>query len=169
MKTTLSPIFAALLLTACAESGDSGHSTAITEACDQSPAGQVTVVESWIRPTPEGRPMSAAYLTVCNRSDTNLILTGVEATIAQTVELHETTRDRDGVASMAPVDTIEIAPGGSVSLEPGGKHIMLIGVKEPIAAGDDVNLTLQFEAAPSIDLSVKARDENAAMGGHKGH
>lgn len=169
MKTILSPIFAMLLLTACAESGDSGNSTAITSACDQSPAGRVTVVDSWVRPAPEGRAMSAAYLTVCNRSDNNAVLIGVEANVAQAVELHETTRDRDGVASMAPVDRIEIAPGESVSLEPGGAHIMLIGVKEPIATGESIDVTLQFEAAPPIALNVTARGDDAKMNGHKNH
>ena len=169
MKTIHAPILAILTLTACADTEPSSNSEAITTACAESPAGRVTVVDSWVRAAPEGRPMSAAYLTLCNRTDASMALIGVETAIAEAAELHETTRDRDGVASMAPVERIAIAPGDSAALEPGGPHIMLIGVTDPIAEGDTVELTLQFEAAPPIVLNVKARGDGATANEHKGH
>lgn len=169
MRTKFFTILAAILLTACAETDNSGNSKAITIACSQSPAGKVTIVDSWVRPAPEGRPISAAYLTICNRSDAAVVLTGAEAAVAEAVELHETTRDRDGVASMAPVDRIEIGPGDSVSLAPGGVHIMLIGVNQQIVPGDGVDLTLRLEGSPPIMLNATARESNMATDAHKGH
>lgn len=92
---------------------------------------------------------------------------GVEASIAGAAELHETTRDRDGVASMAPIDKVEIAPGASAAFEPGGAHVMLIGLNAPIAPGDQVEITLQIEGGEAVTIEATARD--AADSGHGHH
>ena len=112
--------------------------------------------------------MSAAYLTLCNQSGEERALVAVTSSAANAVELHETTRDRDGVASMAPVDKILVSAGAAAELKPGGAHIMLMDLTGPIAPGDEVELTLQFETGSPMTIKAIAKDAAAAPS-HHGH
>ena len=169
MKNIYAAVAFALFLTACSGTDDTDISTTNTTTCHDTLAGKVSIVDYWVREAPSGRPMSAAYLTICNQTDQPIVMVGANADIADATELHQTTRDRDGIASMSPLDRLEIAPGGSVSLEPGGAHIMLIGVKEPVLAGNLVDLTVQFEKAPPIAVQAEARATTPAQSHHGGH
>ena len=70
----------------------------------------------------------------------------VTTAAAATAQLHESV-EKDGVATMQPVETLEIPAGGSVELKPGGYHIMLMGLKAPLKKGDMIMLELKFEHA----------------------
>ncbi len=132
------------------ETGDEAPRGA-AEICAKAPAGAVTVENAWARPAPEGRAMTAAYMTICNRTRRPVRLVGAVS------ELHETRRDAAGVASMAPISALEVAAGGAASLEPGGPHIMLMRLFGPIARGDAVPVTLELDTGAVIEIRAEAR------------
>jgi periplasmic copper chaperone A len=94
-------------------------------------------------PQPAG-PNGAAYMTLVNEGDADDRLVAVEADVADSVEIHESTLD-DGVMSMRHVDGIDLPAGGRVRLEPGGLHLMLLDVDPDLAVGDTATLTLTFD------------------------
>jgi len=88
----------------------------------------------------------ATYMTLTNDGDTDDTLVSAGTDIAESVELHETTT-QDGSMSMQEVDGIDIPAGDDAVLEPGGLHMMLIGVTEDLTEGDTVEVTLTFDNA----------------------
>lgn len=110
--------------------------------------------------------MSAAYLTIHNRGSDADRLVSAAASVAKAVELHTVVKDGD-VMRMRPVQAIEVAAGATQKLQPGGYHIMLIGLKAPLKAGDRFPLDLTFEKAGRrvVDVTVGA----AAAAGHMRH
>lgn len=99
-------------------------------------------------------PNAALYLTVTDNSDLGDVLDGASTEVAASVELHETIEGDDGTMGMQPVDAqLEIAPGRTVRLEPGGLHLMLVDV-DRLEVGDTVTVTLEWQTAG--DLEVEA-------------
>lgn len=139
-------VVTALLLSACAAAAD--------------PSGDGEIAIDDVRtPVPAG-PNGAVYMTLTNRSDTADRLIGASTDVAETVQLHET-RMEDGSMQMQQLDGIDVPADGQAVLEPGGYHVMLIGVDQELAEGDTVDLTLSFERAD--DRQVIA--EVIALGG----
>lgn len=99
---------------------------------------------------------SAAYMILVNNSDKADRLLSATTDVAETVELHNSEM-ADGVMRMRPVETIDIPANSKVELQPGGLHIMLIGLKQDLNDGDTVNLTLTMENMGIIDLAVPVR------------
>jgi len=94
--------------------------------------------------------------------------------VAATAEVHETTND-NGVMRMRPVPTLALEPGKSVTLTPGGYHLMLMGLKHPLKQGDSFPLTLTFAHAAPVTVQVSiagpgasAMDHAAMHGGMQG-
>jgi hypothetical protein len=112
--------------------------------------------------------MSAAYLRLCNGADVSDRLVAVSFDGAAAAEIHTTSVSEKGVASMAPVEGgLELPPGQMIVLEPGGAHIMLIGVAEPLAEGEIQSLTLQFENAEPLTVPFAVRSSQDAA--HSAH
>jgi copper(I)-binding protein len=128
----------------------------------------VAVSDAWTPPARAGQPVSAAFLTLCNASDADDALVGVSFAGAGAVEIHLSSME-DGVMKMTPIDALSLPAGESVSLAPGGAHIMLIGVNEDINAEDPPSLKLQFENAPSVSISFEVRKKDDDTPGHSGH
>jgi copper(I)-binding protein len=139
-----------------------------SEAIIAAPAGPQIVVSAPV--VQLSTPNSAVYFELSNTGDTADALTSVETELAEAAELHETTIDANDVATMMPLDRIELPAGGSARLEPGGKHLMLVGLDSELEPGDRVPLTLHFEnAAPqTIEAEVQARPGMAMSGNHEG-
>ncbi len=117
--------------------------------------GDLTIFHPWARPTAEGAPAGAAYLSISNGGQEADRLIAAASPAAEKTELHET-RDDNGVMKMRPVEGgIEIKPGTSVELKPGGYHIMLIGLKKRLQENEMVPLTLTLAKAGPIDVQVK--------------
>lgn len=133
--------------------------------------GTLTVAQPWTRVTPGATRTGSAYLTVINRGQAADRLIGASTPIAERAELH--THQMDGaVMRMRPVDAIELRAGETAELKPGGLHVMLIGLKEPIRAGKPVPLTLRFEKAGAVDVELRVEAAGAAAphtGGHGAH
>jgi copper(I)-binding protein len=117
-------------------------------------AGSIVVEDAWARTSMGMDRAGAAYLEVVNETGQADALVGATSPAAGTVELHETSADAGGQMAMHPVERIELPAGGRVALEPGGLHVMLIGLTADLVAGEEIELTLDFEHAP--DLKVKA-------------
>lgn len=131
-------------------------------AC-QSGNGSVTVADVRIG-QPTG-PNAALYLTASAEGRDDRLL-GAETDVARVVELHESTMDDDGTVSMRSVDAVEIPPEGSLVLEPGGFHLMLVDVAR-LEVGDVVEVTLVWENAGEMTVEAQVVDPGDT-GGHDG-
>ena len=135
-------LFAVLAITAalCAEA-----------AAHEVEVGQLTLTDLWTRATPPNAPTGAGYLTITNAGDVPDRLIAVEAPDATKGEIHEM-KVKDGVMTMRPVEGgLEIPAHGSVTLAPGGFHLMFMGLKSPFVEGGKLPVTLTFAAAGSVD------------------
>ena len=110
----------------------------------------VMVVHPMSRPIMAGRP-GAAYMAIVNDRDEPLRLVGARSPAFEAAELHESIDDK-GISKMRPVDVLEIAPGDTALLEPGGMHLMLIGATQAHKAGDQIPLTLLFEGGEELEM-----------------
>ena len=108
----------------------------------------------WARPSLGGSPNGAAYMTITNNGEAADRLVNVDGDVAQTVELHATLMDGD-VMRMRPIhEGIEILPGETLEIVPGGVHVMMMGLLAPLKDGDRFPLSLTFERAGSVDVTV---------------
>ncbi|MCK5449016.1 MAG: copper chaperone PCu(A)C [Gemmatimonadetes bacterium] len=127
-------------------------------ACPDSapPQPDVQVEDAWVRAVSGSDVNTAAYMTLRNRGDAPDRLTGARAEAARMTGVHRTTIDSTGLARMREVDALDLPAGSSVALEPGGYHLMLMGVG-PLAAGDTIEITLLLEASESLDIAAEVR------------
>lgn len=125
-----------------------------------------TITDAWVKTTVPGGRVSAAYMSI--KSAKPLKLVKVETPVAGIVELHNISM-KDGVMEMKAVDAVDIPANRSVDLKPGGLHVMLMKVAQPINTGDNVPLVLTFESASKKSVVVKldATAREKAASGHK--
>lgn len=114
----------------------------------------IQVENAWARESPPTVSNGAAYVTLTNTGNETDHLVAVSGNVAETIELH-THLMEDGVMKMRQVDDIEVSPEEQTILEPGGLHIMLIGLQAPLQAGQTFPLTLEFEKAGKMGIEVK--------------
>lgn len=121
-------------------------------------AGTIELADGWARPGAEGM-MSAVYLTIRNKTAYPDTLAGVSSDAARKAEVHESYKGENGMSAMRPVPSRVIESGDNLYLQPGGLHIMLIKLKEGLAAGDSVNVLLEFRrtGTRNIRLPVQAQ------------
>ena len=121
---------------------------------------EMSALNPWVRMSimpegsdaPDAPPVnSAAYLVLRNTTDTADALVAVETEVSDTAEIHSVTMD-DGVMRMRAVDSVVVAAGGEAVLEPGGYHIMLIGLRRPLSEGDSVALRLVLRSGETLDV-----------------
>lgn len=118
--------------------------------------GALSIEDAWARASIGGSKVSAVYLVVANRGEAADRLVGAETGRAARATIHRSVVE-DGVAKMRHAAAVEVPPGGSVRFEPGGLHVMLMGVAPPLVAGERIPVTLVFERAGRLDLSVPVR------------
>ncbi len=126
------------------------------------PVPDLAVRDAWVRAVavPEGMTApvnSAAYLTIENRGTAPDRLVDVSFEGAIRVELHESFVTEQGIASMRPVSSVEVPPDGEARLEPGGLHVMLMGLSGSLSVGDSVSTVLQFEVSGRITVRAVVR------------
>lgn len=102
------------------------------------------VVGAWSRESPMMELAGAAFMVIVNNSDMDDALVGASSPAATTVEIHQTTQAEDGTMAMAPVSEVPIPAGGMAELKPGGYHVMLIDLVQPLVVGEQIEVTLQF-------------------------
>jgi periplasmic copper chaperone A len=111
--------------------------------------------DAWVRATP-GVDVAAAYLTLHNGGTQPVVVSGVSSTAAAAAMIHETTLV-NGQAMMRVHEPLRIAAGETVRFAPEGLHIMLHGLKHPLAPGDEVALVLQLEGGGSLTVRARVR------------
>jgi periplasmic copper chaperone A len=117
-------------------------------------AGDLVITQAWSRATPNGAKIGGGYLTIENKGTAADRLIGGSAEIAGKVEVHEMAMN-NGVMTMRPLDKgLAIEPGKTVKLAPGGYHLMMFDLKAPLKQGDKVPVTLEFEKAGKVTLSL---------------
>jgi len=122
------------------------------------PLGELIIGKPWSRPTAAGMPMGVAYLTITNNGSAPDALIAASTPAAARVEFHQTTIS-GGMARMRPVTEIAIPARGTVTIEPGGIHLMLVDLGSPLEAGKLVPLVLEFRKAGriTVQLSIEAQ------------
>jgi copper(I)-binding protein len=124
-------------------------------------AGDLVITQAWSRATPGGAKIGGGYLTIENKGSAPDRLIGGSADIAGKVEVHEMAMN-NGVMTMRPLDKgLTIEPGKTVKLAPGGYHLMMFDLKGPLKQGDKLPVTLEFEKAGKVAVSLDVQGVGA--------
>ena len=146
----------------------------------------ITVSDAWARSSPSGVTMGAAYFDITSVDDDSLVAVSVSSDVAARAEIHEVVKAmdlgddemhdhdmgddemhdhdmgddgmHDGAMSMQETDALELPAGTLVQLVPGGYHIMLIDLAKPLVVGETFDLTLDFDQAPDLTVTVEVSD-----------
>ena len=113
-------------------------------------AGKLGVVDAWIRLAPPGAGMLAGYATLSNTGDAPITVLTVQSNAFRMASLHETIVDK-GVAKMRDIHRLVIAPGATTTLEPGGKHLMLMQPRHDIVAGEKVEVMFLLDDGTRVE------------------
>lgn len=105
-----------------------------------------------------GGAMGAVYMTIRNPGQQVDRLVNVASDAAKAAELHAVSQDKNGVMAMHPVDGIDVPANGEVALQPGGFHIMLIGLTRDLKVGDQVTVTLTFDKGGNLAVAATVRE-----------
>lgn len=154
MPTLLARALTVVLLSVCCPAGVHASDITIDDPFARASAGSVKV--------------GAAFMVVKNSGATDDALVGAESPVAARAELHTHIKDGE-VMRMRQVSSIDVPAGGTVSLQPGGLHIMLIDLKQPLRQGETFPLSLTFAKAGTlaVDVPVKSPAEMGSMPEHQ--
>lgn len=131
--------------------------------------GELTIDHPWSRELPPNAPAGAAYFTLINQGAEADRLVAASTPRAQKSELH-THLHQGGLMKMVQVPAVEIPAKGQAVFQPGGNHIMLFGLAQPLKAGEEFPLTLEFEKAGKIEVQVQVESADThGMGHGMGH
>jgi len=152
----------ALALTACSGGGDtdgaatdatSGPATAQDAAADE--VAPLEVRDPWAKAADEG--MSAAFGTLHNPTEEDVVVVAASSPSSPMVELHETV-EVDGVMQMQEVEGFTVPAGGDVVLDPGGNHLMFMGLTAPLVPGDEVTVVLELADGSTLDVVAPVKE-----------
>jgi len=129
-------------------------------------AQAISVGNAWVRATAPGQKTAGAYMELTSGADVALM--AVESPVAGKAELHSMSMDA-GVMRMRPVQKIDLPAKKMVKLMPGGLHVMLIDIKQPLKEGDRVPLTLTIRGSGDTQSTMKVEAEVRAMDGAAMH
>jgi periplasmic copper chaperone A len=135
----------------------------------------IAVEQPWARATPAGAMTGAVYMTLTNKTKDADRLTAASSDAAAKVQIHEMAVVNGIMKMRQLVNGLAIPAGGSVTLKPGGYHVMLIGLKKQLVAGQTLSLTLTFAKAGNISITVPiqaigaTQSGNGGMGGMQGN
>jgi len=156
--------FAALCLSALAQEHHHDH-----QASTQAATSELAVSQAWSRAMPPSAPTGAVYFILENRGQQPQRLIGAQTSRAEKTELHTHVHQGD-MMRMQQVEAVDVPAAGKVEFKPGGNHVMLFGLKQPLVAGESFPVTLQFEDGGEITTEVSIEvDAPAAGGAAPGH
>jgi copper(I)-binding protein len=170
------------LVAACSSSGASPAPAASAPAATAGPGGSIAVTDAWARAMPPGTTTSAVYMKLTNGTAADDALLSVSTPVTATAEIHEVSLVSaapvgssgmgsgmssaapvespgmgGGMMGMHPIEKLPLPAGATVELKPGSFHVMLIDVPEPLKDGSTIEITLTFEKAPPITLTVPVK------------
>jgi copper(I)-binding protein len=122
--------------------------------------GDIEVRQAWSRATPPGAQIGVGYLEIRNAGAQPDRLVAASTPVAKRVEMHITQREGD-VMRMRQVKDFEIPPRGSITLRPGGSHLMLVDLERPLKKGERLPMKLRFERAGEIDVELEVQEQGA--------
>ncbi|WP_313024571.1 copper chaperone PCu(A)C [Pseudomonas lopnurensis] len=135
--------------------GHDHHATAHQSASD------LSVSQAWSRAMPPSAPTGAVYFALENRGEQDRRLIAAQTPRADKAELH-THLHEGGMMKMQQVESVAVPAAAKVEFKPGGNHVMLFGLKQPLVAGESFPLTLQFEGGIEVTTEVSIEDEAPA-------
>lgn len=118
---------------------------------------KIVVEGAWVGEVPPSSPVAAAYMTIKNNGTADDRLLSVTSSISGNTMIHQTVVDEEGVASMNMIDALVIPAGKGVVLKPGGTHIMLMDLKEPVTGKGKIELDLKFENAGEMKIEAPVK------------
>jgi copper(I)-binding protein len=125
----------------------------VGQAQAQTSTNPMVVDHPWARATPRGAKTGAVYLTLVNHGGAPDRLLSATTPLADKVQFHSVSEE-NGVSHMREMKSVEINPGGKITFSPGGMHIMLVGLKQPLKQGQSFSMTFIFEKAGKEDVTV---------------
>jgi copper(I)-binding protein len=141
--------------------------TAAPALAQEFKAGDIVVQKPWARATPKGAEVGSGYLAIQNKGATPDRLTGGSADFA-TIEIHQMSSE-NGVSQMHELkDGLNIPPNGSVAFSPGGYHLMFTHLTHPLAKGETIKATLNFEHAGAVEVEFSVMGIGASGAGATG-
>ena len=146
---------AALLMLAACNSG---------EPAPRPGAPTVTVADALCRPTPKGRQTTGCYMTLTASGDDRLV--SAESPRAKYVQIHESRMESNMMMMQQLRDGLPLTAGQATALAPGGNHLMLLGVEEPLVTGDTVTLKLPFATAAPVEVTARVAQPAAGEYDH---
>jgi copper(I)-binding protein len=140
------------------ESIETPVQAAIAAGQAKSDGDVVAIMNAWVREAHPAATVNAGYMTLVNAGSEDVALVKVESDAYETIEVHEMV-SVEGLMEMREVTDMVIPPNGQIELAPGGKHLMLMGPKEHLAVGQQVNMTLTFKSGKKqiVSMPVAAR------------
>jgi hypothetical protein len=152
MRPALSLLSAAVLAAAALSACGSNDSAATTPAPT---AATVSFDETWVKAAETG--MTAGFGVLANASDADVTLVSASSPAAPRMELHEMAMTDSGMVMRQKDGGFVVPAGGSVTLEPGGYHLMFMDITAPIQAGDEVPITLTFDDGSTLTVASLAK------------
>ncbi len=144
-RPALRPLVPLLMLASCTPSHDIATN------------GPLTVADAWVRVT-SATQSGAMYMTLENRDTGTVTIVSAGSFQARAAELHESMQ-RENMAHMAQLDSLPIAPGATLTMQPGGMHIMLIDLTREMAPGDSMQLALHHADGRTTSVLAVVRPE----------
>lgn len=129
---------------------------------------EVTINDAYARAVPPGQMNSASFMMLKNDDEKSVSLVSGSSSVAKVVELHNHINE-NGVMKMRQVEKIDIPANGMAHLQPGGLHLMLIGLKKDLMEGDNIDLNLEFSDGSSQELTIPVKKVMGGMKHHKHH
>ena len=159
----------ALGLAACGGSSDGSTDEATDEMTDDTTllddgseemTAAVMVEDAWARNSPMEAENGAVYMILTSEIDDAVIAADVDITVAAMAEVHETFMNDDGSMGMQMVDRVELPAGQAVAFEPGGYHVMLMGLISPLEVGQIITVTLTLESGELVVVEAEVREDS---------
>ncbi|GAB3988209.1 copper chaperone PCu(A)C [Nocardioides marmoraquaticus] len=151
----------ALSLSACGSTSDTGSDTGSDAAPASADTTALGVSDPWVKSADSG--MTAAFGTLTNDGDQDVVVTGVTSEASPTMELHETVAGDGGAMQMQEKQGgFTVPAGGELELTPGGNHLMLMDVSQPLRPGEEVTFTLDLEGGGTQEFSAVVKDFSGA-------
>lgn len=127
-----------------------------------SAADDIAVHNAYVRAVPPGTPNSAAFMNLMNNGSSDHAIVRAESGISKVVELH-THKMEGGMMKMTPVEKIGVGANAKTILKPGGLHVMFLGLKQDVKAGDKVEFKLIFEDGSETTVTAPVKKVMAGM------
>jgi len=118
---------------------------------------EIMVEEAWARLPPPVADTAAAYMTIRNHGDQDVEITGIKSKVAERLEFHAMTM-HDGMMHMEKMEKVVIPAHSGISFDPGGNHLMLIGLQRTLEAGEHLMITLETSDGQTVTVHAEVRD-----------